>query len=58
MYGEHGVSVLATELGLPVRTWLNYEAGIMLPATAILRFIEVTGVTPRWLLSGEVRASH
>ena len=53
LYGEHGIDVLATEMGLPVHTWLNYEAGVSVPATVILRFIVVTGAAPHWLLTGE-----
>jgi hypothetical protein len=53
LFGEHGGPLLAMKLGLPHRTWLNYEAGITMPASVILRFIDLTGASPRWLLSGE-----
>ena len=53
LHGEHGSPVLAEELGLPVRTWLNYEAGVTIPAPVILRFIHATDVSPGWLLTGE-----
>jgi hypothetical protein len=53
LYGEHGVSLLAMELGLPVGTWLNCAAGVSVPATVIPRFIEVTGAAPHRLLTGE-----
>jgi hypothetical protein len=52
-FGEHGGPMLAAALGLPFRTWWNYEAGVTIPAEVILRFIEVTGANPRWLLKGE-----
>jgi hypothetical protein len=52
LYGEHGVPFLADELGIPPRTWLNYEGGVTIPAEVILGFIEVTDVEPRWLLRG------
>ena len=52
LYGAHGGPRLAEALGLPPRTWANYEAGITVPATVILGFIERTGVSPRWLLTG------
>src|SRR5262245_9293469 len=52
-YGEHGGPLLADALGLPFRTWWNYEAGVTIPAPVILRFIEVTGASPEWLLRGE-----
>jgi hypothetical protein len=51
-YGESGAPMLAEVLGLPARTWLNYEAGVTIPAEVILRFIEVTGADPYWLLTG------
>ncbi|WP_406697054.1 hypothetical protein V5E97_39315 [Singulisphaera sp. Ch08] len=44
---------LAASLGLPVRTWWNYEAGCTMPATVLLEFIELTGAHPHWLLTGE-----
>jgi hypothetical protein len=51
-YGESGAPMLAEALGLPTRTWLNYEVGVTIPAEVILRFIEVTGADPHWLLTG------
>ena len=44
---------LAEATGLPERTWRNYESGVTIPATAILRFITLTGANPHWLLIGE-----
>lgn len=32
---------------------MNYETGVVIPATVILRFIEITRASPRWLLTGE-----
>jgi hypothetical protein len=52
-YGENGGPMLAEALKLPFRTWLNYEAGVTIPGLVILRFIELTGACPRWLLTGE-----
>jgi uncharacterized membrane protein YecN with MAPEG domain len=52
-YGDGGIPLLAQILRLPVQTWVNFEEGIEIPAPVILRFIEVTGVDPRWLLTGE-----
>jgi hypothetical protein len=40
-------------LGLPVRTWLNYEAGVTIPGEVLLRFIDAAGVDAHWLLTGE-----
>ncbi len=52
LYGEDGGPKLAGELGLPARTWANYESGVAMPAMAILRFIAITGASPGWLLDG------
>ncbi len=52
LYGEHGGPLLAEALEVPFRTWLNYEKGCTIPATSILRFIEVTRTNPHWLLTG------
>ena len=43
---------MAEALGIPVRTWRNYEAGVTIPGLQLLRFIERTGVNPSWLLTG------
>lgn len=51
-FGEDGEDVLAGLLGIPPRTWLNYEAGIVMPATVLLRFLRVTGASPESLLGG------
>jgi hypothetical protein len=53
MYGEHGGPLLAEELGIPTRTWIRYESGAPIPGPVLLRFIEVAGVEPRWLQTGE-----
>jgi hypothetical protein len=52
LYGERGGSEMARRLGLPVRTWYNYEAGVTVPAEVLLRFVELTSVEPMWLLHG------
>jgi hypothetical protein len=52
-YGEHGGPLLAERLGIPTRTWVRYESGAPLPGLVLLRFSEVAGVEPRWLLTGE-----
>jgi hypothetical protein len=53
LYGESGASMLAEQLAVPARTWVNYESGIVIPATVILHFLEVTEANPGWLLTGE-----
>ena len=51
-FGDHGGPSLAAKLGLPFRTWANYEDGVTIPAMVMLRFIEATGASPRYLLTG------
>ncbi len=53
MYGERGGPEMARRLGIPVRTWYNYEAGVTVPAEVILRIIELTSIEPSWLLHGQ-----
>jgi hypothetical protein len=52
LYGEYGAQFLADALGLPLRTWANYERGVVIPAEVILKLIETTRVSPCWLLTG------
>lgn len=54
LYGENGGPMLAEALGLPFRTWVNYESGITVPGLVMLRFIALTGACPHWLLTGEL----
>lgn len=53
LFGEHGGPELARRLNLPARTWYNYETGVTVPAEVLLSFIDQTGASPVWLLSGE-----
>lgn len=53
LYGTHGGPLLAEDLRVPFRTWVNYEAGCTMPAQVMLRFIECTRAHPHWLLHGE-----
>lgn len=53
LYGEHGGPMLAEELEVPYRIWVRYEAGVSMPAPVMLRFLEQTGASPRWLLTGD-----
>ena len=52
-YGDDGDATLADALKLPRRTWENYEAGVVMPASVILAFMILTGAHPAWLLTGE-----
>lgn len=53
LFGLHGGPLLAQTLGLPFRTWRDYEDGELMPAEVILRFIAETEANPHWLLTGE-----
>jgi hypothetical protein len=52
-FGERGGPELARRLGIPQRTWYNYEVGVTIPGEVLLRFLDITGAEPGWLLSGE-----
>ena len=52
-FGEHGGPLLARRLRIPQRSLARIEAGVPFPAHLLERFIEVTGVNPAWLLTGE-----
>jgi hypothetical protein len=51
--GDDGLAALARALGLPARTWENYERGVTIPGWVLLLFLEQTGAAPHWLLTGE-----
>jgi hypothetical protein len=51
-YGENGGPLLASRLGIPYRTFLNYSSGVTIPAEILLKFIELTHANPSWLLTG------
>ena len=51
-YGDDGAAEVARLLKIPKRTWSNYERGVTIPAQVILVFIEMTSVSPAWLLFG------
>src|SRR5271167_3213210 len=53
LYGDRGGPEMARRLGIPVRTWYNYEGGVTVPAEVILKIIELTAVEATWLLHGE-----
>src|SRR6478609_2905338 len=52
LFGERGGPEMARRLGIPVRTWYNYEGGVTVPAEVVLKIIELTSVEPLWLLHG------
>ncbi len=51
-FGEHGGPLMAEQMGVPFRTWVDFEAGYPIPALTILRLVEVTRVNSDWLLTG------
>jgi hypothetical protein len=53
LFGDSGGPELARRLNLPARTWYNYETGVTVPAEILLRFIELTGANPMYLITGE-----
>ncbi len=53
VYGEQGIPLLAEALGIPLRTWENFEAGVAIPGPLLLEFLVVTNVNALWLLRGE-----
>lgn len=56
IFGDDGSVVLSDQLGVAPKTWQNYEEiGEAMPAQTLLRFIELTGVDPLWLMRGEGR---
>jgi len=53
LYGEHGAPALARLLGLPERTWSNFENGVTIPGDILLELLVLTRVEPGWLLEGK-----
>ncbi len=53
LYGENGGPLLAEALKIPFPSLHAYESGGTIPAESILRFIELTGAHPHWLLTGD-----
>ncbi len=53
LYGENGVEAVARALNVPPATWVNYEHGVTMPADVVLRFLDLTGADPHWLVTGE-----
>jgi hypothetical protein len=53
LFGDRGGPEMARRLGIPVRTWYNYEGGVTVPAEVVLKIIELTAVEPAWLLHGK-----
>ncbi|QDV33074.1 helix-turn-helix domain-containing protein [Tautonia plasticadhaerens] len=52
-FGDQGGPEMARLLGLPARTYYNYETGVTIPAEVLLALVDRTDVSPIWLLAGE-----
>jgi transcriptional regulator with XRE-family HTH domain len=48
-----GLTEFCARFKVTQRTWLNYELGTTMPPELILVLIIETGVSPRWLLTGD-----
>ncbi|WP_240907327.1 ester cyclase [Paludisphaera rhizosphaerae] len=53
LFGERGGPELARRLGIPVRSWYDYETGVRIPSDVLLAFLDETGAEPHWLRTGE-----
>ena len=58
LFGEFGRPALAELLRIPDRRLERFETGSPIPAEVILVLMEVTGVNPHWLESGEGERYH
>lgn len=58
IFGDEGGNALAESLQLPERTWANFERGVVMPASVLLRFLKLTSVEPHWLLTGRGPKYH
>ncbi len=52
LFGEDRGEELADQLGIPFRTWFNFETGVTIPGEVLLHFLELTSIEPIWLLRG------
>jgi hypothetical protein len=52
IFGLSGTAEIARQLGIPERTWCNYELGVTVPGEILLKFILLTSVDPYWLANG------
>ena len=53
LFADQGGPEMARQLGLPARTWDNYERGVTVPGHVILESIRLTSVETEWLLNGQ-----
>ena len=50
---EDGTQLFADALEIRLQTWLNYESGVVAPASVVLQLLMVAHVNPHWLLTGQ-----
>jgi len=53
LFGNDGIATVSQAMDIPERTWEHFENGVAIPAWVILQFIEITGVEPHWLMTGD-----
>jgi hypothetical protein len=53
VFGISGIPELTRQLGIPEKTWSNYERGVTIAGHILLDFIELTSANPHWLRTGE-----
>jgi hypothetical protein len=53
VFGEQGVPPLAEALHLSAIVWRSDEAGAEIPGPVLIRFVEISGASLLWLLTGE-----
>jgi hypothetical protein len=53
VFGDNGVAILCQAMHITPQTWEHFEHGDTIPAWLILYFIEIAGVEPHWLLTGD-----
>lgn len=58
LFGDEGAAILAAAVNVSPRTWMNYEAGVTMPARVVLQLIHATAVSPHWLLTGQGPKFH
>ncbi|HWE40016.1 MAG TPA: hypothetical protein VG406_25925 [Isosphaeraceae bacterium] len=52
LFGTNGAPLLASQVGVSTREWLDFESGESLPAVVLERLVATTLVDPIWLLRG------
>lgn len=53
LFGENGHADIAKCIGVPVRSWKNFENGVTAPSDVMLKVLVLFNVEPNWLLNGK-----